>query len=149
MVIVYCTSPHCHLSVNQVSFQSLLYFPRYGSDRHSLWKNKWLSGDNSVNTQGRIMVLVHCPSSYCHLSVNQVPLHLFYTFQDTALTGNNYEKWLWGDNSINIQGRIMVHGYCPSPHCHLSIYQVPLQSLLYFPRYGPDRQHLWKMVKGR
>jgi len=27
-------------------------------------KNKKLSGDNSVNIQGRIMVLVHCPSSY-------------------------------------------------------------------------------------
>ena len=31
-------------------------------------------------------------------------------------------KWLWVDNSVNIQGRILVS----------------FQSLLYFPRYGPD-----------
>ena len=29
-----------------------------------------------------------------------------------ARTSNHYEKW--GDNSINIQGRIMVDGHCPS-----------------------------------
>jgi len=34
-------------------------------------KNKWLRGDNSANIQGRIMVLVHCPSYHCHLSINQ------------------------------------------------------------------------------
>ena len=31
------------------------------------------------------------------------------------------KKWLWGDNSVNIQGRIIDFGFCPSPHCHLSI----------------------------
>ena len=36
------------------------------------------------------------------------------------------KKWLWGDNSINIQGRIMVLGFCPFPHCHLSINQVQI-----------------------
>ena len=51
-------------------------------------------------------------------------------------------KWLWGDNSVNIPGRIMVHVHCPSSYCHLSINQVSLQSLLYFSRYGPDRQHM-------
>jgi len=39
-------------------------------------------------------------------------------------TGNTYEKWLWGDNTVNIQNRIMVLGFRPSTHCHLSIYQV-------------------------
>ena len=29
IVLVHCPSSHCHLSINQVSFQSLLYFPRY------------------------------------------------------------------------------------------------------------------------
>ena len=70
----------------------------------------------------------------------------FCTFQDMAWTGNTYEKWLSGDNTVNIQGRIMVLVYCPSSHCHLSINQVSFQSLLYFSRYCPDRQHLWKMV---
>jgi len=30
-----------------------------------------------------------------------------------AQTGNNYEKWLRGDNIVNIQGRIMVLEFCP------------------------------------
>jgi len=30
-------------------------------------------------------------------------------------TGNNCENWLRGDNSINMQGRIMVLWFCPSP----------------------------------
>ena len=51
-----------------------------------------------------------------------------------ARTGIYYEKkWLWGDNSVNIQ----VH--CPFHHCYLSINQVSFQSLLYFQRYGPDK----------
>jgi len=33
-------------------------------------KPKWLSGDNSVNIQDRIMVLVHGTSSYPYLSIN-------------------------------------------------------------------------------
>ena len=41
-----------------------------------------------------------------------------------AWTGIHYEKWLWGDNSLKIQGMIMVLGFCPFPHCHLSINQV-------------------------
>jgi len=35
------------------------------------YENKMLRGDES-NIQGRVMVLVHCPSSHCHLSINQV-----------------------------------------------------------------------------
>jgi len=58
-------------------------------------------------------------------------------------------KWLWGDNTVNIQGMIMVIVHCPSSRCHLSINHVPLQSPLYFQRYGPERHPLWKMVKGR
>jgi len=38
-----------------------------------------------------------------------------------ARTGKTYEKWLRGDNSINIQGRVMVHGHCTSSYCYLSI----------------------------
>ena len=48
----------------------------------------------------------------------------FSTFQDMASRATMMEKWLWGDNSINIQGRVMVLVHCPSPHCHLSINQV-------------------------
>jgi len=60
-----------------------------------------------------------------------------------AQTGILYgKKWLRVDNYVNIQGRVMVIVHCPSSHCHLSINQVPFQSLLYFPRYGLDRHPL-------
>jgi len=36
------------------------------------YEKKWLWGDNYVNIQGSIMVIVYCPSSDCHLSINQV-----------------------------------------------------------------------------
>jgi len=48
----------------------------------------------------------------------------FCTFQDMARTGNTYVKWLKGDNSIHIQGEIMVDGLSPSTHCNLYVYQV-------------------------
>ena len=50
----------------------------------------------------------------------------FCTFQDMARTDIHYEnnEWLRGDNTVNIQGRIIVSGFCPSSYCHLSIYQV-------------------------
>jgi len=31
-----------------------------------------VKGDNSVNTQCRIVIRVHCPSSYCHKAIHQV-----------------------------------------------------------------------------
>ena len=74
----------------------------------------------------------------------------FCTLQDKAQTGIHYEKnkWLRGDNTVIIQGRIMFFVHCPSPDCHLSINQDPFQSLLYFPRYGMDRHPLWKIING-
>jgi len=58
---------------------------------------KWLMGDNSVNILDRIMVLVHCPSSVCHLSINQtIFFNPFCTFQDMALTGNTIKEMVKG-----------------------------------------------------
>jgi len=51
------------------------------------------------------------------------------------------KKWLMGDNSA---GMVMASVHCTSSHCNLSINQVSFQSILYFPRYGPDRNPLWK-----
>jgi len=49
---------------------------------------KWLRGDNTVNIQGRSIVLVHSTSSHCHLSINQVSfLYLL------ARTGIHYDKY--------------------------------------------------------
>ena len=40
MVLVHRPSPDCRLSINQVPFQSLLYFPRYGPDTHPYYEEK-------------------------------------------------------------------------------------------------------------
>jgi len=122
MVLVHCPSSHCHLSINQVSFDPFCTFQDIAMQTNNHYE-KWLWGDNSINIQDMIMVLGHCYSPHCHISINQVSFDPFCTFQDIAMqTNNHYEKWLWGDNSINIQGRIMLLGFCP--HCHLSINQV-------------------------
>jgi len=52
------------------------------------------------------------------------------------------KKWLWGDNSVNMQDRFIVVVHCPFPHCYLSINQVSYLSLWYVPTYGPDRHSL-------
>jgi len=70
----------------------------------------------------------------------------FRSFQDMARISNHYEKMVNGRLLCIIQGRVMVLVHCTSSHCHLFMYQVSFQSLLYFPRYGSDRCPLWKMV---
>ena len=53
---------------------------------------------------------------------NSIMVLVFFTssFQDMAPTGIYYNKWLWGDNYVTIQGMIMVHMHCPFSHCRLS-----------------------------
>jgi len=102
---------------------------------------------NSINIQGRIIVLELCPSAYCHLSINQVSIKSILNFQRYGPTGIRplwKSKWLMGDNSVNIKGRIMVIVHSSFSHCHLSTNQVLFQSLKYFQRYGPDRHPLWR-----
>jgi len=106
-------------------------------------KKNILRGDNYVNIQGRIMVLVHCASSHCHLSINQVSLQSLAYFPIYGLDRHPLQKKsIRGDNYVNLQSRIRVLVHCASSHCHLSIHQVSFQSLLYFQRYGPERQQL-------
>ena len=57
-------------------------------------------------------------------------INQFCTLKDMAQTDIHYEKkWLWGDNSVNIQGRIMVLVHCPSSHFNLPINRVSFQSI--------------------
>jgi len=55
-------------------------------------KIKWLRGDNTVNLQGRVVVLVQSTSSHCHLSINQVVFQSLYIVVLSKIwTGNTYE----------------------------------------------------------
>ena len=66
----------------------------------------------------------------------------FCTFKNMTWTHIHYEKnkWLRGDNTVSIHGRITVFKHSTSPYCQLSINQ--LSFLSYLTRYGPDRQPL-------
>ena len=73
----------------QVSFQSLWYFPRCGPDTHSLWQIKGYKGDNSINIQGRIMVLpFHSLSSIYKPSFISIPFILFKIWPGQATIRN-------------------------------------------------------------
>ena len=65
-----CTSSDGHLSMYQVSFNSLLYSQRYAPDM--LFTVKIKKGSNSVNTGEGVMVLAFCNSLHGPLSVYQV-----------------------------------------------------------------------------
>ena len=94
----------------------------------------------------RLCVIVHCPSSLnCHLPITKFhfnPLFKVWPGQSSIMTNN---KWLRGDNYVNIRDTIMFVCYCPSSNCHLPINQVLFQSPLYFPMYYEKN----KMVMGR
>jgi len=90
---------------------------------------KWLWEDNSVNIKGRSMVLVHC--LFPHYYLIYKPSFISITFvlskiwlRQTSIMKN---KWLRGDNSVNIQDRIMDLVHCPFSHFHLYINQVSFQ----------------------
>ena len=125
MVLVHGTSSHFHLytlyTPSFISIPFLLY--KIWAGQATIMKT-WLRGNNSVNIQGRIMALVPFLSLLSIYKPSFIPIPFVLSIKDMARTGNNYEKWLWGDNSINILCRSMVHGHSPSPYCHLSIYQV-------------------------
>ena len=73
-----CTSSDGHLSLYQVSFNSLLYFQRYAPDKLFIANIK--KGSNSVNTGDRVMVLAFCNSPCSPLSVCQVSLSYLQCF---------------------------------------------------------------------
>ena len=69
-VLVHCTSPHCPLSMCEVSFSSPLYFQRYAPYKQNIEKTG--KGANFVNTFDRVTVLVHCTSPRYPLSMCEV-----------------------------------------------------------------------------
>ena len=72
MVLVHDTSSRRGLQVYQVSLKNLKRFSSYTADT-KLYR-KYSKGNNSKNTQARVMVLVHDTSSCRGLQVYQVSL---------------------------------------------------------------------------
>ena len=67
-VLALCTISDDRLSMHQVSFDSLLYFQRYAPDKFNIAKIR--KGNNSINTDNRVMVLAFCTSPHCPLSLS-------------------------------------------------------------------------------
>jgi len=124
MVLVFCTSSH-HVR-SKFKFNPCCTFMTRTS-------NHYEKNDYSVNKQGMIMIIVNCPSSHCHLSINQVSFQTHFVFSKIWHGHASIEKnkWLRGDNSLNKHVRIMVLVFCPSPHCRLSIkFHLNVNSIL-------------------
>ena len=90
MVLAPCTSSDGHLSMYQVSFNSLLYFQRYAPDKLFIAKIK--KGSNSINTGDRVMVLAFCNSPHGPLSGIKFHLFIFNTFRDMLRTSLLLQK---------------------------------------------------------
>ena len=69
-VLALCIFSDGHLSMYQVSFDSLLYFQRYALDKLNIAKIR--KENISINTEDRVMVLAFCNSPHSPLSLYQV-----------------------------------------------------------------------------
>ena len=87
IVLAFCTSSDGPLSMNQVSFNSLLYFLRYAPDKLFIAK-----GINFVNTGDRVTVLAFCSSSDALYQCIKFHLLPFYTFRDMLQTSFLLQK---------------------------------------------------------
>ena len=131
------TSSDGHLSMYQVSFKSLLYFQRYAPVK--LFIEKIKKGSNSLNTGDSVMVLALCNFLHGPQSVYQVSFIYLQYFQRYALDKLTIAKIRKGNNSVITSDRVMVLALCTFSDGHLSMYQVSLNSLLYFQIYAPDK----------
>ena len=69
-VLALCTFSDDILSIDQVLFNSLLYFQRYAPEKLNIVKIR--KGSSSVNTGDRVMMLAFCDSPHGPLSEYQI-----------------------------------------------------------------------------
>ena len=69
-VLALCTISDGRHSMYQVSFASILYFQRYAPDKFNIAKIR--KGNNSINTDDRVIILAFCTTPQSPLSVYQV-----------------------------------------------------------------------------
>ena len=140
-----CTSSDGHLSMYQVSFNSLLYFQRYAQDKLFIAKIKM--GSNSANTGDRVMVLVFCNfMALCQC----IKFHffIFNSFRGMLQTSLHLQKIRMGNNSVITCDRVTVLALCTSSDGRLLMYQVSFNSRPYFQRYALDKLFTVKIKKG-
>ena len=141
-VLALCIISDAHLSMYHVSFDSLLYFQRYAADKFNTAKNR--KGNNSINTEDRVMVLAFCNSPHGPLSVYQdsfIYLQYFKRYAPDKLTTAKIRK---RNTCVITCDRVTVLALCTSSDGRPSMYQVSFNSVLYFQRYAPDKLFIAK-----
>ena len=107
--------------------------------RTSFFIEKIKKGSNSLNTGDSVMVLALCNFLHGPQSVYQVSFIYLQYSQRYALDKLTIAKIRKGNNSVITCDRVMVLALCTFSDGHLSMYQVSLNSLLYFQIYAPDK----------
>ena len=105
-VLALCTISNGHLSMYKVSFDSLLYFQRYAADKFNIAKIR--KGNNSINTDNRIMVLAFDTSPHSPLSVYQVSFIYLQYFKRDAPDKLTIAKIRMGNNSVITCDKVTV-----------------------------------------
>ena len=97
------------------------------------------------------MVLAFCISSDGLLSMYQISFLIpFYTFRDLLRTSFFLQKNIKVSNSVNFGDWVMpVPAFCTSSDGPLSMHQVSINSLLYFPKICSGQVFIAKIKKGK
>jgi hypothetical protein len=82
MVLVHCTFSQCAWPFYEVVLNSNQLFSSYAPDEKN--NGKVTKGNYSVSTLDRVMVLVHCTSSYCAWPYYEVVLNSNLYFSSYA-----------------------------------------------------------------
>ena len=82
------------------------------------------------------------------ISVYQVSINSFVSFQRYAPDKLFMAKIKKGSNSVNTGDKVMILALCTSSDGPLSMYQVAFNALIYCQRYALDKLFIAKIKKG-
>ena len=105
--------------------------------------------NKSVNTVDRVMILAFCTFFDGHLSMYQVSFNSLAYFQRHTPDMLFIAKIKKANKSVNTVDRVVILAFCTFFWGGLlSMYQVSINSLVYFQRYAPDKFFIAKIKKG-
>ena len=100
----------------------LLYFQRYAPDKFNIAKIR--KGNNSINTDDRVIVLAFCTSPYSPLSLYQVSFIYFQYSLRYAPDKLTFAKIRKEGNSVITCDRVTILALCTSSDGHISMYHL-------------------------
>ena len=145
MVLVHCTSCHCPLPVYEVSLIQQHQYWSYAPEK--IKRAKITKGNNSFQRASRVMVLIHCTSSFQGQSTYEVSSTQLDQHWSYALDKIKRLKMTKGNNSFHNTCRVMVLMHCTSSHQSLYTYEVSSTQVQYFWRNALDKSGQNKKTK--